>query len=109
MLPKEDRKFVCRENFALYMVYYFPHYIQTQFAPYHYEMVEDWHDLIDGKITELAWIMYRESAKTSFAKMGFCYLICYGIGNRFHTVKIDNNNLSSAIDYLYAFILVAIS
>lgn len=91
-LSKEERKFVCKENFALFMAYYFPHYIQSQFADYHYDMVDDWHDLIDGKITELAWIMYRESAKTSFAKMGFAYLICYDVDPYINADSYDGDN-----------------
>lgn len=91
-LPKDVRKKVCRNNFGLFLTYYFPHYIGYKFAPYHYDMVDDWHDLIDGTITELAWIMYRESAKTSFAKMGFCFLICYDIDPYVNADSYDGDN-----------------
>lgn len=91
-LPKDVRKMVCKKNFALFLTYYFPHYIGYRFAPYHYDMVDDWHDLIDGNITELAWIMYRESAKTSFAKMGFCYLICYDVDPYINADSYDGDN-----------------
>ena len=91
-LPRDVRKKVCRNNFGLFLTYYFPHYIGYKFAPYHYDMVDDWHDLIDGTITELAWIMYRESAKTSFAKMGFCYLIAYDIDPYINADSYDGDN-----------------
>lgn len=91
-LPKAERKLACKINFGLFMAYYFPHYIQTEFAEYHYDMVDDWHDLIDGTITELAWIMYRESAKTSLAKMGFCYLICYDVDPYINADSYDGDN-----------------
>lgn len=91
-LPKDVRKMVCKNNFGLFLTYYFPHYIGYKFAPYHYEMVDDWHDLIDGTITELAWIMYRESAKTSFAKMGFCYLIAYDVDPYINADSYDGDN-----------------
>lgn len=91
-LPKHERILACKKNFGLFIAYYFPHYVGYKFADYHYDMVDDWHDLVDGKITELAWIMYRESAKTSYAKMGFCYLICYDIDPYINADSYDGDN-----------------
>lgn len=91
-LSKHERKHVCKNNFALYMAYYFPHYIKYKFADYHYDMVDDWHDLIDGVITELAWFMYRESAKTSLAKIGYTYLIAYDIDPYINVDSFDGDN-----------------
>lgn len=91
-LSREARIAACRLHFGYFLAYYLPHYIQTPFAPYHYDMMGDWHDLIDLKIRELAWVMYRESAKTSFAKGGLLFLICYGIEPYINVDAFDSDN-----------------
>ncbi len=78
-MSRAERIAETKNDFLLYFVYYLPHYVQYRFAPFHYEMAQDVHDLIDGTIRELAWIQHRESAKTSLAKALFLYLICYDI------------------------------
>ena len=35
----------------------------------------DFEDLATGKVKDVAWIAYRESAKTSIAKIGLAWLI----------------------------------
>lgn len=91
-MPKEQRILACKLHFGYFLAYYLPHYIQTEFAHYHYDMMQDWHDLMDLKIRELAWIMYRESAKTSFAKGGLLFLICYGIEPYLNADAFDSDN-----------------
>ena len=66
---RDERVFLAEHSFGLFAVYYFSNYFKYQVAPYHYDMAQDLQDLLDGKIRECAWIMYRESAKTTFAKL----------------------------------------
>lgn len=73
----EDRKFLVEKNFGLFALYYFQHYFHFPLANYHYDMIQDCHDLLDGDIRELLWVMYRESAKTTFTKLFIIYLICH--------------------------------
>ncbi|MBK9482670.1 MAG: hypothetical protein IPO02_11980 [Bacteroidetes bacterium] len=61
----------------LFMGYYFSEYIKYPFAPFHFEMFQDWRDLQSGKIRELAWIMFRESAKSSISKVLMTKSICF--------------------------------
>lgn len=74
---KVERKYVCEKSFVYFAVYYFSEFFTYKIAPFHYDMYQDCHDLVDGKINELAWIMFRESAKTSLAKMFVVWCICY--------------------------------
>ena len=55
-------------------------------------MVQDCHDLRDGAIREVAWIMYRESAKTTFAKLFIIYLVCYKMRKYINVDSFDKEN-----------------
>ncbi len=72
-----ERRFLCEQSFILFAIYYFKEYFKYKLAPYHYDFNKDLHDLIDGMIREVAWIAYRESAKTTFAKLFVIWMIVY--------------------------------
>jgi hypothetical protein len=72
---KEERVFLATQSFGLFAVYYFSDYFKYSIAPYHYEFFNDCHDLVDNKIREVAWIAFRESGKTSIAKLFVVWLI----------------------------------
>lgn len=71
----QERTYLCNRDFSLFFVYYFTDYLKYDFAPFHYEMFQDVKDLFDDKYREVAWVMFRESAKTSFAKGMLLWLI----------------------------------
>ena len=71
----QERRYLVSNNFALFFCYYYIDYIKYPFADFHYEMFEDVQKLIDGTYRECAWVMYRESAKTSIAKGFITWLI----------------------------------
>jgi len=73
----QERRYLCEQSFVLFAIYYFKDYFKYSLAPYHYDFSQDLHDLTDGKIREVAWIAYRESAKTTFAKLFVIWMICY--------------------------------
>lgn len=89
---KEERLFLCEQSFGLFAIYYFSHYFKYPLADYHYEMEKDLHDLIEGNIRECAWIMYRESAKTTFAKLFTIWLISYGKRKYINVDAFDKEN-----------------
>jgi phage terminase large subunit-like protein len=72
-----ERIYLCEKDFSLFLCYYFTEYIKYPFAPFHYEMFDDIKGLISGKYREIAWIMFRESAKTSISKIFLVWLIAY--------------------------------
>ena len=73
----EERRYLCEQSFILFAIFYFKDYFKYSLAPYHYDFSQDLHDLVDGNIREVAWIAYRESAKTTFAKLFVIWMICY--------------------------------
>jgi hypothetical protein len=76
----------------LFMGYYFSEYIRCPFAPFHFEMFQDWRDLQSGKIRELAWIMFRSSAKTSLAKVLMTKMICFRDRGYINIDSLDKDN-----------------
>lgn len=81
-----------KEHFGYFLAYYLPHYVRSQFADFHYDMMADVHDLLDLKIRELGWFMFGESAKTSFAKGLILYMIAYDIEPYINADAFDSTN-----------------
>lgn len=71
----EERKFLTSNSFGLFAIYYFNQYFSFSLADYHYDFFKDCHDLVDNKVREVAWIAFRESGKTSVAKLFLIWLI----------------------------------
>lgn len=88
----KERKVLTEHSFILFAIYYFSEYFKYPLAPYHYDMGNDLHDLLDSKIREVAWIMYRESAKTTFAKLFIIYLIVFEKRKYINVDSFDKEN-----------------
>lgn len=88
----DERKFLAEHSFGIFAVYYFSHYFKYPLADYHYDMEQDLHDLIKGNIRECAWIMYRESAKTTFAKLFIIWLVAYKKKKYINVDAFDKEN-----------------
>lgn len=99
---KEERKYLCSKDFSLFFVYYFTEYISYPFAPFHYEMFEDIEGLMNGTYREIAWIMFRESAKTSFSKILLVWLIVY---NKRRYLNVDSFSITNAERILFDVVL----
>lgn len=72
---RDERTYACARSFKLFAIYYFTKYFHYRPAPFHEEFYQDFEDLVTGKVKDIAWIAYRESAKTSIAKIGLCWII----------------------------------
>ncbi len=55
-------------------------------------MFDDIKCLMSGKYREVAWIMFRESAKTSFAKIFLLWVICYKKRTYLNVDSFDKEN-----------------
>jgi predicted phage terminase large subunit-like protein len=74
----KQRRILAEESFGLFAVYYFRDYFKYSLAPYHFEMIDSLELLQEGKeIRELAFIMFRESAKTTLSKLYIIWLITF--------------------------------
>jgi hypothetical protein len=72
--PKE-RRYLLEDDFLTWFCYYYIDYVKYPFAPFHYDMFDDLQKLISGEYRECAFIMFRESAKTSIAKGFITWII----------------------------------
>ena len=102
---KEERVFLAEHSFGLFCIYYFSNYFKYALAPYHYDFFQDCHDLVDNKIREVAWIAFRESGKTSIAKLFVIWIICYKKRGYLNVDSFDKEN-SERILFDVAFELV---
>lgn len=89
---KEERVFLAEHSFGLFCIYYFDRYFKYQLAPYHYDFFQDCHDLVDNKIREVAWIAFRESGKTSIAKLFVIWMVCYKKRSYLNVDSFDKEN-----------------
>ena len=94
----EARRYACELDFPHFVAHYFPHYVRSRFAAFHYEMGANLHALTDGAISELVWVMFRESAKTTFAKLWVVWLICY---RKAAYINVDSYDRSNAERFLF--------
>lgn len=97
-----ERKYILENNFALWFCFYYIDYIKYPFAPFHFEMFDDIKKLCDGTYRELAWVMFRESAKTSLAKGFITYMICT---NKKKYINVDSFDKENAERMLFDAIL----
>lgn len=74
---KLERITLAEHSFGLFCLYYFQNYFKYQLADYHYDLFQDYQDLIENKIRELVWIIYREGGKTTLEKLGLIWLVTF--------------------------------
>lgn len=93
---KRFRFFLCKKNLFTFAVYYFRHYFFRPSAQFHRYMAED---LNFGRHKFLMWIMFGESAKTTWAKIKVIHAICYNykknIGWVAHDLKKSTKQVMS--------------
>lgn len=89
---REERVFLGEHSFMLFAIYYFQEYFTYPIAEFHKDFNKDLHDLVDGKIREVAWIAFRESAKTSYAKLFIIWLIAYNKRKYLNVDSFDKEN-----------------
>ncbi len=88
----DQRKYACSKSLLLFAVYYFPEYLTYRLPEFHYQFHDDFEGLVNGTVKEAAWIAFRESAKTSWAKMGLVWLIAYKYKKYINVDSYDKEN-----------------
>lgn len=72
---RDYRLYITQQRFAYFALYYYSHYFSYKLADFHWQMFDDIDKLISGEVDEVAWIGFRECAKTSIAKMALGAMI----------------------------------
>lgn len=83
--------------FPVFFAYYFTEYVQRPFAGFHFDMFNDLNDLDSNLIREIAWVIYRESAKTSLAKGFLLYLIATQKRHYINVDAFDGDNSENVV------------
>lgn len=97
-----ERVYLCGKDFSLFFCYYFSEYIKYPFAPFHFDFFDDVKKMHDGTYREVAWIGFRECAKTSFAKIYLTWLIVY---KKKLYINVDSYSTTNAERILFDVIL----
>lgn len=96
-----QRKYVFRNSKLgplYYAIYYFPHFFTHAFAPFHFDFTDDIVGLFEGRLDEVHWMGYRESAKTSLAKLCLiCYAICFELEHYINVDSYDKDNAEATL------------
>lgn len=74
---RDERVYICGQDFKYFFLYYFTGYITHDFADFHFDFFDDANDLSNKEIDEAAWVAFRESAKTSIAKGFYTWIGLY--------------------------------
>jgi hypothetical protein len=93
------RKMICEKEPMYFAIYYFPEYFNYSIPPFHFDFYDDIKDLSAFIINEAVWDAFRESAKTSIAKIALvCWAICYGKFNGYiNWDAFDKGNAEQAL------------
>src|SRR5690348_17349009 len=85
------------DGFLYFAIYNFPEYFGFKIPDFHYEMHDDLQDLLTSRISYLIWMMFRESAKTTVARMFVVYCICMNKKRYINWDSYDKENAEAAL------------
>lgn len=94
---RAERVYIGQQSFKLFLAYYFAEWLHYEFADFHDDFVEDIENMMSGELSEVAWIAFRESAKTTFAKIAVIWCICYEKKHYINWDSYDKENGESAL------------
>jgi predicted phage terminase large subunit-like protein len=92
---RKMRYFICKQSLWVFGLYYFTHYFFMPSAPFHKEMAED--AMFKDNHKFLYWIMFGESAKTTWAKIKVIHSIVYGLKKNIGWVNQDLKKASRQV------------
>jgi len=94
---KQQRVYACSKSFPHFIRYYFSEYFTYATADFHWDFYDDCQKLIDGRLKEAAWIAFRESSKTSLAKMLVVWCVLYKKKGYINYDSYDKSNSEAAL------------
>lgn len=93
----DERKYILQHSFMAFSMYYFTDYFTYKPAPFHKDFAHDCEQLAKGDLKEVAWVGFKECAKTSYAKMFVTWNICYAKRHFVNYDSYDKGNAESAL------------
>ena len=96
-MTRDQRVAVCKENDALFSLYYFAHSKTYSFADFHMEIFWSFKQLMNLTIDELILLGFRECAKTALTKEFVIKCIVYGLEDYIVWDSFDGGNSGRAV------------
>ena len=93
----DQRRYICGKSFAYFAFYYFNDYFVYKTPDYHWEFFDDCEKIVSGELRDVMWIAFRESAKTTIAKIFVVWCICYRKKKYIAWDSYDGTNAESAL------------
>lgn len=93
----DERKLICEKRIDLFALVYFSEYFKYKIPNFHIDFYKDLEDLENGEINESIWVAFRESAKTSLAKIFLTHAICYQKKRYILAGSYDKKNAESIL------------
>lgn len=95
---QEERLYLCSLDPKYFAIYYFSEYFDYTLPSFHLDFYDDVRRLVEGELDEVAWIAYRESAKTSIAKIAYItWMICYQKKRYINVDSYDKANAEATL------------
>ena len=83
-----ERMYICEKEPLYFFIYYFSQYLTFPLADFHYDFFEDIKGLTDNRLDSVAWIAFRESSKSTLAKLALIvWAICF---EKKHYINVDS-------------------
>lgn len=94
---RNERVYLCEQEFAAFAMYYFSEFFTYRVPAFQWVMYKLLNEFVRGRFTFLLWIMFRESAKTTIAKIYVVYCIVYRKKRFINWDSYDKGNAESAL------------
>ena len=94
---RDERVYLVEREFALFAMYYFAEYMPYKIPEFHWLMYIALNLFAQGKFKFLLWIMFRESSKTTIAKIYVTYCIVLRKKRFINWDSYDKGNAESAL------------
>lgn len=94
---RDERVYLCEQEFALFAMYYFAEFFTYKIPGFQWLMYKALNEFTRGKFRFLLWIMFRESAKTTIAKIYVVYCIAYRKKRFVNWDAYDKGNAEAAL------------
>jgi hypothetical protein len=94
----DQRAYICSQEPLYFALYYFSDFFEYALADFHYQFFEDFRRMTFGLgIRETQWIGFRESAKTTIAKICLTWAIVYAHKRYISYGSYEKDNAEAAL------------
>lgn len=94
---RNERVYICEQEFAAFAMYYFAEFFTYTIPGFQWLMYKALNEFTRGRFKFLLWIMFRESAKTTIAKIYVVYCIAYRKKRFINWDAYDKGNAEAAL------------